>query len=219
MKVYDEEFSKELIEQYGDLKEDIARRMSEFSGIWEAREPEVILSELFFCILTPQSKATTCWGAVEELTCRDLLLQGTYEEILDVVGVVRFKYRKAGYMIEAREKFIKNGHISLVEVLEGLKDPISAREWLVKEIKGYGYKEASHFLRNIGLGEDLTILDRHILKNLVRAGVIDGIPSSMTEKNYLKIEEKMRAYSNMIGIPLSHLDLLLWYREAGEIFK
>ena len=27
------------------------------------------------------------------------------------------------------------------------------------------YKEASHFLRNIGFGENIAILDRHILKN------------------------------------------------------
>ncbi|GAJ17855.1 unnamed protein product, partial [marine sediment metagenome] len=29
-------------------------------------------------------------------------------------------------------------------------DEIKLREWVVKNFKGLGYKEASHFLRNIG---------------------------------------------------------------------
>lgn len=39
------------------------------------------------------------------------------------------------------------------------------------------------------------------------------------EKKYLEIEEKMREFSVAIDIPMPHLDLLLWYKEAGEVFK
>jgi len=82
-----------------------------------------------------------------------------------------------------------------------------------------GYKEASHFLRNIGLGKDMAILDRHILKNLKAFGVINDIPRALSRKKYLEIEEKMRKFSHEIGIPISHLDLLFWSRQTGEIFK
>ena len=61
------------------------------------------------------------------------------------------------------------------------------RAWLVREVKGLGWKEASHFLRNIGF-RDLAILDRHILRNLRRHGVIRTIPASLPEKRYLAIE-------------------------------
>ena len=84
---------------------------------------------------------------------------------------------------------------------------------------GIGYKEASHFLRNIGYGEDIAILDRHILKNLKLLNVISDIPASLSKKQYLLIEKKMKQFSKKINISLSHLDLLLWYREAGEVFK
>ena len=84
---------------------------------------------------------------------------------------------------------------------------------------GLGYKEASHFLRNIGLGEDLAILDRHILKNLVLLGVIDEVPSSLSRKTYLDIERRMTEFSKRLGINMGQLDLLLWYKEAGEVFK
>jgi N-glycosylase/DNA lyase len=82
-----------------------------------------------------------------------------------------------------------------------------------------GFKEASHFLRNIGRGEDIAILDRHILKNLVKLGVINATPANLSEKTYLSIEEKMKAFSKRAKIPMAHLDLLLWFNETGKLFK
>ena len=86
-------------------------------------------------------------------------------------------------------------------------------------MKGIGYKEASHFLRNIGFGEHLAILDRHIMKNLKLLGIIDEIPISLTRKKYLEIEQRMVKFSKKVKIPMKHLDLVLWYKETGEIFK
>ncbi len=216
---YNEEFVSEIIDLHQDLKGDIEARLNEFREIWASKDEIAILKELFFCILTPQSKATTCWGAIKDLECNDLLLHGEYQHILDVVGVVRFKYKKASYIELARSRFYKNGRITIVSELEAFKDPYQARNWLVEEVKGYGMKEASHFLRNIGLGEELAILDRHILKNLVKANVITEVPSSLTKDKYLKIETAMKSFSDYIGIRPSQLDLMLWYKEAGTIFK
>ena len=112
-----------------------------------------------------------------------------------------------------------DGGKKIILILKGFEDPIEGRKWLVENVKGYGYKEASHFLRNIGLGEDLAILDRHILKNLKRAKAIPEVPKSMSERRYLEIEDGMKAFSDYLGIPLCHLDLVLWYMETGEIFK
>lgn len=66
-----------------------------------------------------------------------------------------------------------------------------------ENIKGLGCKEASHFLRNIGLGNDMAILDIHILGNLKRYKVIEEIPSSISRKNYLNIEDKMRKFCKL----------------------
>jgi N-glycosylase/DNA lyase len=54
---------------------------------------------------------------------------------------------------------------------------------------------------------------------LKRLGVIDEIPRYLKAKRYIDIEQKMRQFADDIGIPLDHLDLLLWFRETGEIFK
>ncbi len=81
------------------------------------------------------------------------------------------------------------------------------------------FKEASHFLRNVGFGDDLAILDRHILRNMEKLGVIKEIPKTITPKKYKEMEVKLRKYTKKVGIPMDHMDLLLWYKEAGEIFK
>jgi N-glycosylase/DNA lyase len=69
------------------------------------------------------------------------------------------------------------------------------------------------------MGEDIAILDRHILRNLVRFGVIDKIPVSISKSKYLEIENLMRIFSLKLNIPLSHIDILFWSNETGEIFK
>jgi N-glycosylase/DNA lyase len=74
-------------------------------------------------------------------------------------------------------------------------------------------------MRNIGLGEEFAILDRHILRNLAELKVIPEIPLTITKKRYLEMEEKLRAFAKNINIPLGELDLLFWSKETGWIFK
>src|SRR4030042_2590550 len=101
---------------------------------------------------------------------------------------------------------MNDGRVSIKSLLNSFEDIYECREWFVKNIKGLGYKEASHFLRNIGLGEKIAILDRHILKNLNLFGVIKEIPKSVSKAKYLKIEKNMIEFAKKIDIPLSHLD-------------
>ena len=202
---------RELIKEYKNKKRNIKRRLKEFRNIHKGKESK-IFSELCFCILTPQSNAVSCDCAMKELVKTGLLLKGSVNEIRNVLkSKTRFHNKKADYIILARGSLDKN-------VLRS-KDNLVIRDWLVRNIKGMGYKEASHFLRNIGLGRDIAILDSHILKNLKKYGVINKIPSSLTPKAYCNIEDKARLFSNKINIPLAELDLLFWSKETGEIFK
>jgi N-glycosylase/DNA lyase len=209
---------KDLGNLYETIKSQIESRLAEFHHLGENGTDEEIFSELAFCLLTPQSRARSCWAAVEGLISRNLLCAGSPKEIQEELKGVRFKYRKSEYLCQARELFLGEGR-SLRAILSQFPDSFASREWLVDNVLGMGYKEASHFLRNIGQGEELAILDRHILKNLFRLGVIEEVPETLTKKRYLEIEERMREFARQIGIPMDHLDLLLWYREAGEVFK
>jgi N-glycosylase/DNA lyase len=218
-KSYNKEIIEEVLEIYSSIKIGIEGRLKEFSEIWENETEENLFSELAFCLLTPQSKAKMCWDSICTLKEKNALIYGSEEEVLDCLYGVRFKYKKAKYIIEVRELFKISGNISIRREIEKNKSPFEIREWLVKNVKGMGHKEASHFLRNIGKGQDLAILDRHILKNLKLIGVLEKIPESIPPSKYIELEQTMREFSKEIGIPLDHLDIVLWYKETEEIFK
>jgi len=206
---------EEIKRIYFSVQEKIRSRLNEFDRLREKGSDEDIFAELVFCLLTPQSKAQSCWKTVETLLNKNLLLKGNKDQISKELNRVRFRYKKAEYIIEARKLF----SAGIKSKINEFNDVYNARDWLVQNVKGMGYKEASHFLRNIGFGEELAILDRHILKNLKSLGVIEEIPHSLPKKKYFEIEKKMKKFSEKVKIPMSHLDLVLWYKETGEVFK
>jgi len=123
----------------------------------------------------------------------------------------RFPHKRAEFIV-------KNRHL-----INNLKEIISltapeARRLLVREAKGIGWKEASHFLRNTGQLE-VAILDRHILKILHEAGCIEDIPAGWTEKKYLSIEERFRELAERFGKPPGETDLYIWYMIKGKVEK
>lgn len=210
----------EIEKVYFEKKYDIEKRLKEFKEVWEKGSNKDIHVELSFCILTPQSKAVNAWKAITTLRDNGLLFNGTAEEMVEYLNIVRFKNNKAKYLVELREQMTdEKGKIITKDFFSKMKTVNEKREWIVNNIKGMAWKEAGHFLRNVGFGDEVAILDRHILKNLVRLQVIDEIPKTLTKKIYLEIEEKMKKYCQETGIPMDSFDLLLWYLEAGEIFK
>src|SRR6266566_2047800 len=156
---------------YQERKAAIQKRLSEFRQVMQWKDEEVF-AELCFCLLTPQSSAKVCWEAVTALKERTLLLKGQPQELEPHLRSVRFSDSKAKYIVEARDMFSNDGKLQLKSRISSFYNPFELREWLVENVKGLGYKEASHFLRNIGLGEGFAILDRHILRNLNRIGVM-----------------------------------------------
>ena len=208
-----------LKNSYLKIRPQIKKRLAEFSKLHKDTD-ENIFAELCFCILTANANATMCDKAIKELKSEGLLLRGKAHQIKPRLrGRVRFHNKKADFIVLARELFKKGRGVCVKERLD-FKDIVATRDWLVENIKGYGFKESSHFLRNIGLGSNIAILDRHILKNLHKYGVISRIPDSVgSRKIYIEIEDKMRAFSKRIGIPMDELDLLFWSLQTGFIFK
>ncbi len=207
----------QLKKLYKIRRQEILKRLEHFRRVWDKNDKK-IFSELCFCILTPQSKATVCNKIINTLIRNKLLFKGNVNNIMPYVKKARFYKNKSKYIIEAR-KFFKNSNKLKIKDKLDIKNIMTTRGWLVENIKGIGYKEASHFLRNIGFGENLAILDVHILKNLKKFGIIRKPPKSITKKMYLDIENKVRKFSNRIKIPMAHLDLLFWSIETGKIFK
>lgn len=204
-----------VIEEYNKIKPIIVDRLNTFSEIFEKKE---IFYELCFCLLTPQSNAKRCALAVEDLKSLDLFKSDLgIEKIGNILKTkTRFHNNKAKYVYNLRPLFedlwekydLTNKALNATEI----------RQWLVKNIKGLGFKESSHFLRNIGF-RNLAILDRHILRNLNELDVIGDFPKGLSKNEYLLIEEKFSSYCTDVGISMDELDLYFWYSETGEVFK
>ena len=197
---------------------EIDRRLGEFRRLRTAMEGRMLV-ELAFCLFAIQTSARRSDAAVRELVKSGLLLRGTPGQVARVLRRhVRFHNHKAAYLVAARERF-EGSPGAFRRQLDVLAKASETREWLVRDIDGFGYKEASHFLRNIGRGEGLAILDRHVLRNLRRHGVLRSVPDSLSRRRYLEIEEKVRRFARDVRIPMAALDLVFWSRETGEVFK
>lgn len=200
---------KSLKKQYNARKAEVRRRLNDFEKI----NPEDYFYELCFCILTPQSDAYKCDECIQVLKDEDFL----NNKNLAIQGILkpktRFYRNKSGYLLAFRAKYPQ-----ILGELDKIPENQGKRDFLVRNIKGIGLKEASHFLRNIGY-KGLAILDRHILKNLYSLSVINSVPRGITPKKYFEIEKRFLDFSERIGIPMDELDLLFWSIETGKIFK
>ena len=202
---------KELRSNYRNLKSDIRNRLKDFSKVPSSE----YFYELVYCLLTPQSSAVNAEKVITILKDKKFKLRDIDPEpiLRRKDCYIRFHKNKSRYMITVKDQFPL-----IAEQLKSRSTSEELRLWLVKNVKGLGWKESSHFLRNIG-HRNLAILDRHILRNLVRLGVLRDLPKTLTGKNYLQIEGKFRKFSKRIGIPMDELDLLFWSMETGEILK
>ncbi|WP_288770791.1 N-glycosylase/DNA lyase [uncultured Sneathia sp.] len=208
----------EIEKLYESIKEEIDKKIDEYKEAFNYDNKD-FFAEIAFCILTPQSKALNAWKIIQTLKENDLLFTADSDTLENYLNSIRFKKTKAKRLVSLREKLSINGSLEAKKIIFNGDDVFKIREWLVKNIDGFGYKEASHVLRNLGFGEDIAILDRHILRNLLKLEVIDEIPKTLTPKKYMDIEEKMRKYSNKIDISMDRLDLLFWYNEVNYLFK
>lgn len=208
----------EIEKLYESIKEEIDKKIDEYKEAFNYDNKD-FFAEIAFCILTPQSKALNAWKIIQTLKENDLLFTADSDTLENYLNSIRFKKTKAKRLVSLREKLSINGSLEAKKIIFNGDDVFKIREWLIKNIDGFGYKEASHVLRNLGFGEDIAILDRHILRNLLKLEVIDEIPKTLTPKKYMDIEEKMRKYSNKIDISMDRLDLLFWYNEVNYLFK
>src|SRR3989344_159140 len=197
----------DLHNEYNKRKYEIEKRLNDFKQLNE----EDLFYELCFCLLTPQCPAKKADAIVGELKRADFKNKNIDPH--KFLKTTRFHNNRAKYFLE-----MKSEYNFIEQQLKNIKSAEEKRDFLVENIRGIGLKEAGHFLRNIGY-ENLAILDRHILKNLVEVKAIEELPKTLTEKKYFEIEEKFKKFSKKIKIPMDHLDLLFWSIETGNVFK
>jgi len=154
---------------------------------------------------------------------RPLLLDGAPEAMtkaLKKAGAHRFPVARPQYIVVTRNYFRAEFDMKLRNRLRSFSDPFERRDWLAqeKQVKGLGYKEASHFLRNIGV-KGHAILDKHVMRCLCEVGVVDAPMPPSTRTKYLAVEQELIRFAREIKVDFDELDLVLWSMKTGEILK
>jgi len=193
------------------IKNLVDTRLREFKEIGNGSNNE-IFEELCFCILTANFNAERSMKIQMEIGDEFLTISKSHlAKKLRALGH-RFPNRRARYIFDARRH--KN---ILKDIVKTFNDDNELRGWLVKNVKGIGYKEASHFLRNIGY-TSYAIIDFHIIDVLTKHEIIEK-PNVLTKRKYLEIEDVLRKIARKSNLNLAELDLYLWYMETGKILK
>lgn len=207
---------KRLLQSIKNLKNSkiknlVDTRLREFKEIGNGSSNE-IFEELCFCILTANFNAERSMKIQMEIGDEFLTIsKSDLARKLRELGH-RFPNRRARYIFDARRH--KN---LLKDIVKTFNDSNESREWIVKNVKGIGYKEASHFLRNIGY-TSFAIIDFHIIDVLTKHKIIEK-PKVLTKRKYLEIEDLLGKIARKSNVNLAELDLYLWYMETGKILK
>lgn len=152
---------------------------------------------------------------------RPILLTGDQEALANALsGVHRYPNARARYVVASREFLQNHCALRLRKKLRSFDCAFERRDWLVREkgIKGLGYKEASHYLRNIGF-KGYAILDKHVLHCLAELKIIDDPKPPNTRSKYLTVEQKLKHLTTLTQIDFDELDLVLWSMKTGVIMK
>ena len=177
-----------------------------------------IFSELCFCILTANSSATL--GIKIQANLGDEgFMNKNFKELSEIFRKFGHRYaeQRAERIVEARSKFQE-----IRKLIKKEKNPKILRQLLADpkspyKIKGFGYKEASHFLRNIGI-LDLAIVDRHISRFLIENGLLRKV-KTITPKVYLEAEEALGKIAQELEMSIGELDLYIFYIKTKKVLK
>ncbi len=211
---------EKLKSSYESKRKDIKKRIDEFKEVWKRQDNIEIFKELCFCILTANASARMGIKGMNALD--DIVITGAEEEIADKLrGIHRYWRSRANYIFTTRESLKNKCNLNIISLIKSFDDDrLKLRKFFAETnlIKGIGYKEASHFLRNIGI-MGYAILDKHILDTMCEFNILCEKPKTLTPKKYLDIEGRLKSFSKMIKIDFDELDLLLWSERTGEILK
>ncbi|MEN6511386.1 MAG: hypothetical protein ABFD00_06080 [Chloroherpetonaceae bacterium] len=146
-------------------------------------------------------------GISQGITNELLKKQFTLDYSKGKLRAYRFPYSKGDIIAKAGNwlKVMCNFHLD--ELF--LKESNSKQNRLcLISCPGFGLKSASWLLRNIGMGNDLAILDIHVYRTLQELRLIPE--EFFIPKNYLEIEDSYCNICRIINAKTEAMDLIIW---------
>lgn len=169
-------FKEDVQYFYRFYKDSVQAKIQSF----ETSDLEVIFREAVYCFLTPATKAESAYATHKVLFMDGFFFRASQEEIaacLRAKPYIRFHNQKAQRLLFWREYGKK-----IITDMLAIAEESDKREFLVENVYGMSYKEASHFLRNIGMGRSLAILDRHII-NFMKESAMLPVSADFSQVN------------------------------------
>lgn len=188
-----------------------------------AHDDRTLWRQFMNCLLSSQVKYELACAAALEIENAGILASATPETLAaDLRAILARPFRADGRMGRyrfyntkasqlARSWTIIQAEGGLAQLVDTFEDGHSARRWLVQRAPGLGFKQASMFLRDIGFGYDLAVLDRHTLDYMALVGLSAAGRRSVSSSNlYLVLENRLREHARELGYSVGHLDRAIW---------
>jgi len=200
-----------FLEHYKRREKEAEQKLKEFE---KKKNSEEIFEEMTFCVFAANSSAEM--GLLAVTLLKPVIHKGSLDDYKQrTYKKVRFYNKRSEYLFYNREK-IKNEKINLLNLLK--KEPEEKRLFVKENFKGFGFKEASHFLRNTGT-KGLCIIDKHVLNVMFDLKVIKKKNPPKNLKEYLNYEKKIKSFAKKYNLDVDVLDLVMWSYKTGKILK
>jgi len=199
---------------------------------WEPGPEEELLYEACVCMFSSQTVFEVAEAAAERLRQRGLLgvarhdtVGSTYERNVSATLSEPLEVERAGKVQHVRLRFrnrfasllastVKASYTqgrSLRHILLSSSSAREARESLVKQVCGFGPKQASLFLRRAGYSNELAVLDTHILDYLRVSRGINPKRSALSRlAGYELVEAEFQQVAAEFGHSVGCVDLAMW---------
>ena len=183
--------------------------------------------ELVACILGSQVRYEMASLTLDRIEAAGLLEDNWWIDVeddffetgiyLELSKGYRFPKIKTKQLVGARDYLSKS---PLTLIFKKPTPPQIMRNLLSKNISGFGPKQASMFLRNIGWSYDLAIIDIHVLRFMELEAIITSEDAKISNlRAYERLEKKAIGFANDLGYPVGYLDLAIWatMKAASEL--
>jgi N-glycosylase/DNA lyase len=182
--------------------------------------------ELSLCILSSQvnydvalrfadrlDRTGLLWRVSPSTRCTRTRLESILSEAVTMNRrKVHYRFPKSrSSQIFAAWRLLTRGDRALLLFVDSFPNSTLLRKALVEEVPGLGPKQASMFIRNIGRGFNLAVIDRHVSRFMDLIGIRKEDPTLPARlARYVDIEKDLQRYADKLDIEVGKLDWAIW---------
>lgn len=228
-----EEIPEKIFDYYKKIENE-----SKKWATWRTLSEQDLWDNLYFCILSSNVTYELAMSAFSHLANEGLLNvnwiitdKHSKEEIYSELSKPQFlplkkdgSYRKYRFPNCRADNIVSTTYnmnelkISLKKTLASHRDETELRNYIRNNVYGFGLKQTTHYLRNIGYSQNLAIIDTHIIKFLNTVLFPKyRFETNLTNNKYLEYEQIFRNICENLNVKISLFDVAVWkfMRETG----